>query len=83
MFTKSRRSEYLMPQQLKILPEKYQVLERTTLGHFKTRPNKRWGFFKSFFNDARGYHVRKPYLGNENQKPLRRSFLTEIWFILP
>ena len=39
------------------------MLKRIKLAHFKTLPKKKWGFFRSFFDDTRGYHVRKPSLG--------------------
>ena len=48
---------------MKILPEKYQMLKRIKLAQFKTLPEKKWGFFRRFFDDSRGYRVRKPGLG--------------------
>ena len=39
------------------------MLKRIKLAQFKTLPKKKWGFFRSFFDDTRGYHVRKPSLG--------------------
>ena len=29
----------------------------------RPRPQKRWGFLNSFFENSNGYHARKPYLG--------------------
>ena len=39
------------------------MLKQIKLAQFKTLPKKKWGFFRSFFDDTRGYHVRKPSLG--------------------
>ena len=39
------------------------MLKQMKLAQFKTLPKKKWGFLRSFFDDTRGYHVRKPSLG--------------------
>ena len=48
---------------MKILPEKYQLFERIKIAQLKTLPEKKWGFLRSFFDESRGYRVRKPGLG--------------------
>ena len=48
---------------MKILPEKYQLFERIKIAQLKNLPEKKWGFLRSFFDESRGYRVRKPGLG--------------------